>query len=147
MPENERGNVFTYETVIDAPIQVVWEFFSEPINLAKLSKFPKLEVDSATKMVEGGSMTLKIRVCGFPFRWGVLFEKVEEPICFIDHATTLPFLFTDWRHEHQFIRDGDRTKMVDTVIYQSVLSKTIVNVFLERMFRQREDVLRQLYGQ
>lgn len=105
--------------VISRPLHEVFDFFSRAENLQELTPawmhFRILSV--APQPVRRGTLinySLRWRV--FPIRWTTEIVDWEPPHRFVDIQLKGPYKL--WRHEHQFIAEGDSTRILDEVQYQ-----------------------------
>ncbi|ARK29435.1 SRPBCC family protein [Halalkalibacter krulwichiae] len=136
--------VFTYKTIIDAPIEKVWSFFSDAHNLTEITGFPKVKILSNSKTIEGNVIIMELRFGLLQTNWVSVIEGVKEFERFTDRAIILPFPFREWKHEHTFKRDGNRTVMEDKVYFSSVLPSVVTRSILTQMFKGREKSIQSL---
>ncbi|MCL7747141.1 SRPBCC family protein [Halalkalibacter alkaliphilus] len=129
---------FTYKTVIDAPIEAVWTFFSTAENLAKITSFPRVTILSNPETVEGNTIKMKLHFAGLYVNWTSKVTYVQAPNCFIDKGVKLPFPITEWRHTHSFTENGSRTIMEDIVMFNAHLPTFVTRPILKAMFQGRE---------
>ncbi|MFC0558151.1 SRPBCC family protein [Halalkalibacter alkalisediminis] len=134
--------VYTYKTIINAPIDNVWSFFSSATNLSKITPFPKVEIISDPRTITGNRIKMKLGYAGFNVRWISLIEDVQEPNRFVDTAVKLPFPFVEWSHIHTFTPNGNETIMQDQVHLRSFLPSVFLKPLLNSMFKGREQAIR-----
>ena len=105
------------QAVLDAPLDEVFPFFSEPTNLGLLTPpkmgFRILRADPA--MRNGAAIEYRLRVLRVRIGWHTRIEHWEEGEHFVDSQVRGPY--RSWWHEHHFHRDGGRTVMEDRVYY------------------------------
>ena len=130
---------------INESIELVFGFFSDPANLARITPpWLHLRVESSTERIgEGTTIDCKLRVRGIPLRWRSLIRAFNPPRRFIDEQVVGPY--RHWIHEHRFEDLGGQTRVTDAVRY-SVLGGTLINRFLvrpdlERIFDYRNEQL------
>jgi len=109
---------FHGEQFLNAPLDEVFSFFSNPANLDELTpdrlRF-EIETDTPIEMREGLELDYTLRIRGIPVSWRSRIEVWEPPERFVDVQVHGPY--THWRHEHAFDeRDGD-TLVTDHVAY------------------------------
>ncbi len=68
---------FTYETIIEAPIDETWTFFSTADNLARMTTFPKVSIQSNPVTATGNLIKMELKVAGFSIEWHSLIEEVK----------------------------------------------------------------------
>ena len=130
--------VYTYKTIINAPIEDVWSFFSTATNLPEITPFPKVEVISDPRTLAGNKIEMKLGYAGCYVNWISLIEDVQEPNQFVDKAINLPFPFAEWRHLHRFNSNGNATIMEDQIFVRSILPSVLLKPLLNSMFKGRE---------
>ncbi len=104
---------------VDAPLQSVWEFFSNPANLDALTP-PELGFriisPPVNKMYPGQLIEYRIRFLpGLWSRWLTEIAHVEEGRYFVDEQRLGPYKF--WYHEHHFIEMATGIEITDRVTY------------------------------
>ncbi|MCM2677760.1 SRPBCC family protein [Alkalicoccobacillus plakortidis] len=136
--------IYTYKTTIDAPTKQVWDFFQDPLNLARIQRFPKVNIkESGSK--EGSQIKMKIGYLGIGVNWHATIETVKKPHYFIDTAEKPPFPFTYWRHTHRFTVEDGKSVMIDEVEFAAKLPSTITNKLLTYMFQSREKQITEAF--
>ena len=126
------------KTVLDAPIETVFSFFSKPSNLGPLTppqmKFTILRADEA--MGSGATIDYRLRVFGFWVGWRTRIECWESGTCFVDSQERGPY--RAWWHEHHFFDEGGHTVMEDRVYYAvplGLLGRLVNRLFVCRQLR------------
>lgn len=141
------------EVLIPAQRDEVFEFFSDPANLAKITPksvgFRDLTPD-ARPMRLGMQIIHEIRWFGLPVRWVTLIEEYDPPRRFVDTQLKGPYKY--WRHEHTFEETPGGTLMRDHVQYELpfgilgvVTHRLIVARQLRRIFDYRGRKIRKLF--
>lgn len=142
------------EILIPAPLGEVFEFFSDPANLARITPksvgFRDLTLD-ARPMRLGMEIIHEIRWLGLPVRWATLIEEYDPPHRFVDTQLKGPYKY--WRHEHSFDETPGGTLMRDHVQYELpfgilgvVTHRLIVARQLRRIFDYRGRKIRRLFA-
>lgn len=132
---------------IDFPLAEVWEFFSNPANLEKLTPSDmamKPAGDLPKKMYEGLVVSYKVKpLAGITLTWSSLISTVVEKEYFIDQQVQGPFSY--WHHEHHFKETARGTLLTDILHYRvpgaifgKLFNKLIVKHKLEKLFNQRQ---------
>ncbi|MEM6531202.1 MAG: TIGR01777 family oxidoreductase [Myxococcota bacterium] len=137
--------VLTQKTVIHAPLEEVFPFFSEAVNLGALTP-PEMEfrilTPSPIDMFTGTEIDYRISLGPAPMRWRTVIEAWEpastagETARFVDAQHRGPY--RSWFHEHDFVADGDRTLMTDRVWYSppfGFLGRITHALFIRSMLR------------
>lgn len=144
---------FTYETelLIEAPLAVVFHFFSRAENLQLLTP-ARLHFEILTplpiEMHLGVLIDYRLRLHGIPFRWQSEITVWQPPHRFVDLQRRGPY--KKWEHEHTFEERGDSTLMRDKVryalpgwIFAPLVDSALVRGQLEEIFRFRSEAVQQ----
>jgi ligand-binding SRPBCC domain-containing protein len=106
------------ELFVPLPLHDVFEFFSRPENLGRITP-PWMHFELLTappvKMQQGAVIGYRIRVRGVPMRWRTEIESWEPPHAFVDIQAKGPYRY--WRHQHRFFEAPGGTSIVDDVEY------------------------------
>ena len=132
------------------PLQQVFEFFSRPENLSKLTP-PSMGFQMTTpqpvEMASGLELTYRIRPLGFPMRWVSLIQTWNPPHEFSDIQLKGPFL--SWEHSHRFSSTESGTRIEDKVLYRvpggALAEKWFVRKQLLDQFRYRTERMKELF--
>jgi ligand-binding SRPBCC domain-containing protein len=140
--------------VVPAPRERVFEFFSDPRNLEKMT--PKSMGFSIVSMDEppmrpGFRIQYTIRpLLGIPVSWSTRIPVFEPPHRFADVQERAPY--RHWYHEHRFEDMGDQTLMRDRVEYELplgflgwIVHRLVVARQLERIFSYRSKRIRKIF--
>jgi ligand-binding SRPBCC domain-containing protein len=142
------------EVFVAAPQQAVFDFFSEPSNLGRITPksvgFRDLTPD-ARPMRPGMRIVHQIRWFGIPMRWHTVIQEYEPPHRFVDVQTQGPY--KTWRHEHRFDEAPGGTLLRDYVQYELpfgilgvVTHRLIVARQLRRIFDYREHAIGEIFA-
>lgn len=106
---------------INAPIEQVWRFFSDPRNLAVITpsymKFLITSKELPGEILPGQIITYKVSpLLGIPLSWTTEITEVERHKYFVDEQKAGPYKL--WRHKHYFKEEGNRVLMTDVVEYE-----------------------------
>jgi ligand-binding SRPBCC domain-containing protein len=161
-PEGESGGYLdahppTHElrttTIVNAPLDQVFAFFSKAGNLGMLTPASMhfSIVGTAPAIAQGATIDYQLRVGPVPIAWRSLIAKWEPGRGFVDLQERGPYRV--WWHHHGFRADGMRTVMEDRVYYApplGVLGRLVNAAFiapaLRRVFQYREEVIRLRFG-
>lgn len=127
------------ELVLNAPVQDVWAFLANPVNLNQLTP-PDLHFEILSKLPERMYNGLTIHYAiGIPLfgrrLWLTEIKHIEEGLSFVDEQRCGPYRF--WYHYHAVepMADG-RTRMIDSVTYQlpfGLLGRFVHEVQVKKM--------------
>ena len=144
-------------TVIARPLDEVFGFFSAASNLAAITP-PDMGfaiIAAPPAMAAGAVIDYRVHVLRVPIRWRTIIDAWEPPdgthARFVDSQARGPYAC--WWHEHAFTRDGDRTIMVDTVLYApplgplgAIANRLLIARELRRIFGYRATVIAARFG-
>lgn len=146
----------TSEQIINASMDEVWNFFTLPKNLDKITpgemKF-SITNQPGEKTYAGQIITYKIGILPFVnSNWITEITHLEEEKFFVDEQRFGPYAM--WHHEHRFEKTSDgKVKMTDIVNYKlplgilgrlmmgKIISKRVMNIFTHR-FQIINDIFR-----
>ena len=138
-----------YETLVLAPLEVTFAFFSDASNLERLTpgwvQF-SIVTPLPIAMRAGLEIDYRIRLHGVPLAWRSRIDVWEPGRWFVDRQIAGPYLW--WRHEHRFEEAGCATRVIDEVEYlprAAWITARLVRRDVERIFRYRQQALQQIF--
>ena len=142
-----------YTHIIDSDINKVFDFFSNPENLALITP-SKLDFKILTpvpiKMKEGQLIDYTIKLAGFNIRWRTMITEYLPMKSFVDQQLVGPYSM--WHHTHEFEELDGCIKMIDTINYVMPfgLIGRIVNAFwvkrdLNKIFEYRKKIINEYF--
>lgn len=141
--------------VIPAPLEEVWDFFSDPKNLNRITP-PDLDFEilfgGEGQTYPGQLMAYHIKLLPLiKTRWLTEITQVREPHYFTDKQLQGPYRL--WIHEHHFQAIEGGVEMIDQVTYQlpfgplgDLVHKFWVGPRLKRIFDFRTKKIAQIFG-
>ncbi|MCX7994075.1 MAG: SRPBCC family protein [Fimbriimonadales bacterium] len=147
---------FETEQVIPAPLDVVWDFFSSPVNLKTITP-PYMGFDILTpvpdKMEAGLIIAYTVRpLFNIPMTWVTEITHVEPMRFFVDEQRFGPYRF--WHHRHTFTPVENGVHMQDLVYYalkqplvDGIIDKLLVRPRIEEIFEFRRRKIVELFGE
>ena len=155
--KHEGGLYTLYATqTVDKEIDFLWDFFSKPSNLNKLTPEDvqfKIISGKSDDFYEGKIISYKIK----PFKlvtlnWITEISQVKEGSYFIDNQISGPYKM--WHHEHHFKSNNDgTTEIIDKVKYKvpfDILGRLIHKIFIKRklfnIFNFRQKKINELFN-
>jgi ligand-binding SRPBCC domain-containing protein len=144
---------FRTETLLSQPIEVVFPFFADAKNLERITppflRFRVLD-QSTPEIQEGTVFNYRLRIRGIPIHWRSQIEQWEPGHKFVDRQLKGPY--KKWVHLHEFIAEGNSTRMIDTVDYDlpmGTIGRWVAGWYVDRdvksIFRYRETVIREIF--
>jgi uncharacterized protein (TIGR01777 family) len=140
-------------TVVNAPIDQTFAFFSRAENLGLLTPAAmKFSIEgTAPPMATGSQIDYRIALGPVPVRWRTRIAAWDCGRGFVDVQEKGPYRV--WHHRHSFAADGHRTIMDDVVRYSPPLgplgrlaNRVLIAPTLRRIFQYRADVIRLRFG-
>ena len=142
-------------TIVEAPAETVWSFFSDPSNLAKITP-PSMGfeiVSSPGRTLQAGDrIDYRIRIAGLPVRWRTLISEWDPPRSFTDEQEKGPYRRWINRHTFQPTDDG-RVLVTDRVDYELPLGVVgrlaggfLVRRQLRKIFDYRTEIIRREFA-
>jgi len=142
---------FTCELWLARPRDEVFEFFSDPHNLAAITPpWLRFRIVSAPARLEGGALIrYRLRLKGVPVRWLTEITDWQPPRSFTDVQLAGPYRI--WEHTHRLAPLGDETEMFDHVRYlvpggplAALVDGVVVRRLLDEIFDYRAERVREL---
>jgi ligand-binding SRPBCC domain-containing protein len=149
--------MFEYKTiqVVDRPITEVFSFFEKPENLEKITPTNlgfKIKTPHPLVMQEGATFEYTISLGLIKFPWKTVITIYDPPNVFQDIQAFGPY--KKWEHTHEFIEVGNKTKIIDTVVYdlfpaifRNIINKLYIKNKVEQIFHYRNKALDKIYNQ
>lgn len=160
LQERQPDRCLVHTMVVDAPIEEVSAFFSDPVNLAALTPSGmKIEFlgPPPKSLSPGDQFSMQVRPGPVPFKWTVELQSMRPPYGFVDVQLRGPYAC--WYHEHRFSALGsNKTQVSDIVLYRVGFSnpfatalfggieERLVRPALERIFAARRALTRARFA-
>jgi ligand-binding SRPBCC domain-containing protein len=125
--------------IIPAPVSTVWDFFSDPGNLAILTPpYMKMKVTSGAlpeQIYAGQIITYRLfPFPGIPVNWMTEITQVVPGKLFVDEQRKGPYKI--WHHEHHFEMINGQCHMTDIVHY--VVPLPLLGALAHSLFIKRQ---------
>jgi ligand-binding SRPBCC domain-containing protein len=106
---------------INAPIQDIWRFFSNPVNLKAITpaymNFVITSGDLPEEIQAGQVITYKVSpILNIPLNWETAIAEAVQHKYFVDEQKKGPYKL--WRHKHIFEEKDGGVLMTDQVSYE-----------------------------
>ncbi|RAJ08055.1 SRPBCC family protein [Arenibacter echinorum] len=140
---------------INASLEEVWEFISNPSNLKKITPdymgFDITSKDVPSKMYAGMIISYKVSpLFGIKTTWVTEITHLKENSYFVDEQRVGPYKI--WHHQHMIQPTEKGTLMTDIVSYQpplgllgSIANTLIIKGKLNEIFDYRTKVLDEIF--
>ncbi len=141
---------FNYSSLINAPVEVVWEFHTRPDILQLLTPpWQPVEIVRREGGLDVGSISEFRLLLGFILvRWVAVHTECKPLELFTDEQQQ--GILESWVHRHQFVAENGKTRLTDAIAYSlpgGEFAEQIlgwwVNSRLEDMFRYRHQVTKK----
>lgn len=149
-------SIYFLETrqVVPASLTEVWEFFSRPQNLERITPkeldFEIIKITGGEKAHSGQMIEYRVTVPpGKRMKWLTEITHVEEGKFFVDEQRVGPYKI--WHHEHFFEEVDGGVEMRDTITYKLPLGfigrlfHPYVKKQLDRIFDFRSQVVEEIF--
>ncbi|KUY29481.1 SRPBCC family protein [Elizabethkingia ursingii] len=129
------------EQQLNCNIEEVWDFFSSPLNLSKITpqdmKFTVVSNLRNIPIYEGMEIDYLVSpVLGIPLKWKTKITQVNYQKSFTDLQAKGPYKY--WNHYHEFIENDKGVLMKDSVDYElpfGLLGKVVHSLFVHKRLR------------
>lgn len=138
---------FKYSSLIDAPVEKVWQFH-ERADILQLLTPPWQPVTIVRReggLGVGAISEFRLSLAGIPVGWVATHIECQTNRLFVDEQTDGPM--ESWIHRHEFTTENGMTRLTDAIAYQlpgGWLAEFIlgwwVDARLTDMFRYRHQV-------
>jgi ligand-binding SRPBCC domain-containing protein len=141
---------------IPASLEEVWKFFSDPINLVKITPntfdFKVISKYHGEEIYPGQIIEYKVKpLLGISFYWMTEITHVEHLNFFVDEQRYGPYSL--WHHQHSFKEIEGGVEMTDVIHYKipfwflgDVMNALVVRKKLEEVFRYRREKIEEEFG-
>ena len=150
-----KPKIYTFKTeqIIDDKIDNVFEFFSRPENLEKIT--PKsmgfnIITPKPITMKEGAIIDYIVKIMGFPTRWITMITSYKKNEMFVDEQLKGPYSY--WHHKHFFEEINGKVKMIDEIHYalplqilRELVHPLIIKPQINRIFSFRFKVIEKKF--
>lgn len=145
-----------WQQFIPKPVEEIWDFFSRPENLKKLTPAKvgiTMLVDlSGKEMYPGMLIPYYISpLLGIRMKWLTEITHIEHLRYFVDQQREGPYAF--WHHQHNFVAQNGGTLMTDILHYKvpygpigTLADWILVNKMVDDIFGFRKAAIEQYFG-
>ena len=141
---------FKYSSVIDAPVEMVWNFHERSDVLQLLTPpWQPVQVIRREGGLEVGAITeFRLYLGVLPLTWLARHTECEKYHLFTDQQVSGPF--ESWTHHHKFELENSKTRLTDEIFFSipggdpvEFVSGWLVQMQLDAMFRYRHQVTKK----
>lgn len=145
---------FEFTQFVPASLDLVWDFFSSPSNLSKITPPEMGFIITSPKQAEmypGMFITYKVSpALGIKLNWITEITQINEKVFFIDEQRKGPYSI--WHHEHHFREVDGGVEMHDILYYSipfgflgSIADMVFVRNKVRRIFEYREKRILEMF--
>ena len=144
-----------YSQTVNASLEEVFVFFSNPENLSVLTPEKlnfKILTPTPIVMKEGQIIDYTIKLLGFNVRWRTIISEYNGKNKFVDQQLKGPYSM--WHHTHEFKELNGSINMIDTISYVMPFGilRQIVNKFwlkrdLDNIFKYRQKAIMKYFNE
>ena len=138
---------FQYSSLIDAPVERVWQFHERPDILDFLTPpwQPVKVIRHEGGLSVGAVSEFRLSLVGISIPWIATHIECQPNRLFVDRQTDGPM--ESWVHRHEFSSEGSKTRLTDAIAYEipggflaELLLSWWVDARLKDMFGYRHQV-------
>ncbi|MEY3677897.1 MAG: hypothetical protein RI924_38 [Bacteroidota bacterium] len=146
-----------FEQKLPISLEQAWDFFSSPINLAKITPdhmgfIITSDFKQGQKMYPGMIITYKVSpLLGIKLNWMTEITHVQEGKYFVDEQRFGPYAL--WHHQHHFEEIKGGVHMTDIINYAipygfigRIANTILVEKEVRGIFDYREKKVEELFG-
>jgi ligand-binding SRPBCC domain-containing protein len=146
------------EQAIPISLEEAWNFFSSPLNLAKITPSEMAFVVTSdysadTRIYAGMIITYIVSpILGIKMNWMTEITHVKEGEYFIDEQRFGPYAL--WHHQHHFKTIEGGVLMTDILNYATpygIIGRLANTLFVDKQIKQvfsyREKAIKELFGE
>ncbi|MDD9930358.1 MAG: SRPBCC family protein [Candidatus Marinimicrobia bacterium] len=140
--------------VVNRPLGDVFEFFSRPENLEKITPKNlgfKILTPKPLVMKQGAVIDYTIKLFKVPIHWRTLITSYEPSHMFVDEQMKGPY--TLWHHTHIFKETEEGVEILDRVVYAipfGILGRILhflwIKKDLKNIFDYRKKIINQFFS-
>jgi uncharacterized protein (TIGR01777 family) len=131
---------FVSEIVVPKPLEQMWQFFSDPSNLGRLT--PQAMhftiMDGVPQLRPGSTIEYTVTVHGLLVKWKTLISEWDVEQRFVDYQVRGPYAL--WRHCHEFEAAPDGGTVVRDRVRYSLPWAPLGNVVLPIVRRDLSEI-------
>lgn len=129
-----------YKTILDSPLEKVWEAHADPYFYKKISpKWNLLIISRVDRFGHHGVFDFFVGPFLSRFQSKILFFEKNDH--FTDCARKIPWPLTYWIHKHEFVPISEnKCALIETIVYGVGVSwmKKFVQIYLKYFFEERQ---------
>ena len=142
-----QPKIYTFynEQFVPSDMDTVFEFFSRPENLEKITPSSmgfNIITPSPIKMKEGAIIDYTVKIMGVPMRWRTMITSYKKNEYFVDEQLKGPYSY--WHHRHSFKEVEGGVLIIDEITYalpiqafRKIVHPVLIKPQIEQIFNFR----------
>ena len=142
-----QPKVYTFykEQFVPSDMDTVFEFFSRPENLEKITPSSmgfNIITPTPIEMKEGAIIDYTVKILGVPVRWRTMITSYKENEYFVDEQLKGPYSY--WHHKHTFKEVDGGILIIDEITYalpiqafREIVNPVLIKPQLNQIFNFR----------
>ena len=113
-----KNYTFYKEQFVPSDLDTVFEFFSRPENLEKITPSSmgfNIITPTPIDMKEGAIIDYTVKIMGVPMRWRTMITSYKKNEYFVDEQLKGPYSY--WHHKHTFKEVEGGVLIIDEITY------------------------------
>ena len=144
---------FSKEQLVPSDLDTVFEFFSRPENLEKITPSSmgfNIITPSPIEMKEGTIIDYTVKIMGVPMRWRTMITSYKKNEFFVDEQLKGPYSF--WHHKHSFKEVDGGVLIIDEITYalpiqafRKIVHPILIKPQLDQIFNFRFQIIKDKF--
>ena len=142
-----QPKIYTFykEQFVPSDMDTVFEFFSRPENLEKITPSSmgfNIITPSPIEMKEGAIIDYTVKIMGVPMRWRTMITSYKKNEYFVDEQLKGPYSY--WHHRHSFKEVEGGVLIIDEITYalpiqafRKIVHPVLIKPQIEQIFNFR----------
>ena len=145
---------FKQEQFVKSDMETVFEFFSRPENLEKITPTAmsfNIMTPRPIEMKEGSIIDYTVKIFGIPTRWRTIITSYKRNESFVDEQLKGPYSY--WHHKHSFESVEDGINIIDEINYvlpleafRSIVHAVFILPQLKKIFTFRFQIIEDKFN-
>ena len=145
---------FSKEQFVPSDIDTVFEFFSRPENLEKITPSSmgfNIITPKPIEMKEGAIIDYTVKILGVPVRWRTIITSYKKNEFFVDEQLKGPYSY--WHHKHTFEEIEGGVLIIDEITYalpiqafRLIFHPLIIKPQLKQIFDFRFQIIKDKFN-
>tara|TARA_Y100000385_G_C12891620_1_gene550216 strand:- start:104 stop:637 length:534 start_codon:yes stop_codon:yes gene_type:complete len=145
---------FSKEQFVPSDMETVFDFFSRPENLEKITPSSmgfNIITPKPIEMKDGAIIDYTVKILGVPVRWRTMITSYKKNEYFIDEQLKGPYSY--WHHKHTFKEVEGGVLIIDEITYalpiqafRKIVHPLIIKPQLKQIFDFRFQIIKDKFN-